>query len=124
MKGLITTQRKLKIGDRIAVINQRIERKLFTLRGTVLGKKDIGSDLLLFFYEPASIDNAREMLRIVEEIVNEETEIVAENITVAYVNMNTNDRSGVVIRILYYFADEVVEGQTAEAKFFRLSQTN
>lgn len=124
MKGLITTQNKLKVGNRVDVVNQRIERKLFTLRGTVLGKKNIGSDLLLFFYEPATIDNAREMLRIVEEIVNEESDIVAEDITVAYVNMNQNERSGVVIRILYYFADEVVDGQLSEASFFRLNQTN
>ncbi len=124
MNGLITTQSKLKIGNRVDVINQRLERRLFTLKGTALGNKDIGSDLLLFFYEPASVDNAREMLRIVEEAVNLETDIVAEDITVAYTNMTDPIRSGVVIRISYYFADEVVEDQIKEAVFFRLKQTN
>lgn len=125
MKGLNTLISPIKISEDAELVVSRLERLLFTQRGTVLGEPEFGSFLFDLMYEPAEVGLAKEILRELEAVITEnEQEIVLENLDVALDTLNDEGFEEGVLEIGITF--RMINAENPEEKitveFFKIAQ--
>lgn len=125
MKGLNTLVTPIKISEDAELVVSRLERLLFTQRGTVLGEPEFGSFIPELLYEPAELGLAKEILRELEAVIIEnESEIVLEGLDVALDTLNDEGFEEGVLEIGIQF--RMLNAENPEEKinveFFKIAQ--
>lgn len=125
MKGLNTLSNPIKISSDAELVASRLERLIFTPKGTVLGEPEFGSNIPFLLQEPIEVGLAREILRELEELIfQNEQDIVLESLDVVLdtINEEGNEEGIVNIRVGFYMKNAENPEQALVAEFFKIAQ--
>jgi len=122
MKGLNTLVNPIKISEGAELAVARHERMLFTEPFSVLGEVAWGSTIPWLMYEPATLGNAREALREVQDILSKDEEIIIESIEVRFIPTDIKGRENMLMEINYSFRMKAEPTEKINVRFFRIAE--